>query len=521
MASKNSSSSLDKNRKKHDIPTQSRVTSYFKPSPETSVSRRSDERPPNAVGVKKRFQEPQSRSVSNTLQVSPIKRSCEVVTSDSVSSGNKKKRVIQESPTKETIPVQKHEVIAIDVDSSDGAINSDVDAFPSPLKKKKIARVVKKPIESQTSISSRTSKVFDSSQRKGGLAMRSPNKSSVRDTIPTRVALEEKKNLNREKRSGDPDIETDTITCSPVKKLKRTHSIGSSQEDSVKDNEGQSKLKRCTIVLESMEIKIPSRKQAKDENKSNRKDIVAEKLNFAGKIDGLKRTKTATTRQSAEASTSIMLDSSSLKSSEKKQTALLDTVQKLNDVPKAKAVEYWTQPTVSIRQKNIEKEDSNSVGVTSSTLTKSQPTEDEESKTVQKACQRRIVRRSQLHAAEKNGLSITSKITVGLEEINAGAVVAFRQTYQDIETLLDLKLDVRICPDFNKALQIPKRVLPNSFHVNFNFFMKRKPVEHIEALRSQRIDCHRYSHAVDLHSVIYGILMVKQYLFKAYLLCLR
>lgn len=501
--------------------SQSRVTSFFKPSPETSVSRKNEERESSdhtikfpAVGVKKRFQESSIRSVSHTLPVSPIKKGCEVLTSDSVSIGNIRKQVVQDIPSKKRSPVHRHEVVAIDMDSSDGTSNLDIDVFPSPQKKKRIARVVKKPLESQISTTPRTSKVFDLSQKKGGLAMRSPNKSSIRDNVPTRMALEEKKNLNREKRSMAPDIEIDAITCSPVHKLKRTHSVSSSQEDSIKDNEGQPRIKRCTVVLENFETNAHSRKQAKDENKSRRKEVVAEKLDFAGKIDAIKMSKTVTVRNPAETSTKT--DGASSRLSDKKQPVPPDFVKNLNNVSKVKPVELCDQSTISITQKKPRQEESiiTSVDVDkmpldtiSSTHANSQVTQKEGSEIVQRVSQRRILRRSTLHSAEKDGLSITSKITVGLEEINAGAVVAFKQTYQDIETLLDLKLGVIICPDFKKALQTPKRILPNSFHVNFNFFMKRKPVEHIEALRSQHIDCNRYPHAIDLHTVIYGILM--------------
>lgn len=505
-------------KKKYESSSQSRLTSFFKPSPEAHVSKKGQERNDSLakkIGVKKRIIQESPTKVVNHTRVSPVKsHEAQVVTNNSVPNVKIRKRIIQNSSSREESPVKKNEVIAIDLDSSDKDSILEEELFPSPQKKFKIAKVAKRPIEIHSSLISKPSMLPDYSTKKAGLAMRSPNKSSlVRDYIPARVALEEKKSLNREKRSAVPE---DDI-FSPVKKLKRTHSVTSSQGDNVKGNEERRSCKTTdqqepvvkpsfVTLFDCTSNSFSNQSQSKDENKSKTSEILSENLNFTGKIDAAKKVKPTTTRNFPETSTKNNVSSSRHRVSESKSSAISpDVSKKQKEIVKVKVTSksVETKPkkeesTVNVQNVDKVTKDAKSEGV-----------KNKEAEILHKAP--RIVRRSALNTTEKNGLSISPKIIVGLEEIEAGAVVAFRETYKDIETLLDLNLDVTICPDIKKTLQITKRVLPNNSHANFKFYMNRKPVEHIEALRSQRVDCYQYPHALDLHTVIHEILRVRRF----------
>jgi hypothetical protein len=241
-------------------------------------------------------------------------------------------------------------------------------------------------------------------------------------------------------------------------------------------------------------------------------------LNFTGKIDAAKKVKPTTTRNFPETSTKNNVSSSRHRVSESKSSAISpDVSKKQKEIVKVKVTSKKSDDArKTVSDKSIEtkpKKEESTVNVQNvdkvTKDAKSEGVKNKEAEILHKTP--RIVRRSALNTTEKNGLSISPKIIVGLEEIEAGAVVAFRETYKDIETLLDLNLDVTICPDIKKTLQIIKRVLPNNSHANFKFYMNRKPVEHIEALRSQRVDCYQYPHALDLHTVIHEILRVRRF----------
>ena len=496
-------------KKKYESSSQSRMTSFFKPSPEAHVSKKGQERNDSLakkIGVKKRIIQESPTKVVNHTSVSPVKsHGAQVVTNNSVPNVKIRKRIIQNSSSREESPVKKNEVIAIDLDSSDKDSILEEELFPSPQKKFKIAKVAKRPIEIHSSLISKPSMLPDYSTKKAGLAMRSPNKSSlVRDSIPARVALEEKKSLNREKRSAVPE---DDIFF-PVKKLKRTHSVTNSQGDNVKGNEERPVVNPSFVTLfDCTSNSFSNQSQTKDENKSKTSEILSEKLNFTGKIHAAKKAKPTTTHNFPETSTKNNVSSSRHRVSESKSSAISpDVSKKQKEIAKVKVTSHKsveTKPkkeesTVNVQNVNKVTKDAKPEGV-----------KNKEAEILHKAP--RIVRRSALNTTEKNGLSISPKIIVGLEEIEAGAVVAFRETYKDIETLLDLNLDVTICPDIKKTLQITKRVLPNNSHANFKFYMNRKPVEHIEALRSQRVDCYQYPHALDLHTVIHEILRVRRF----------
>ena len=127
---------------------------------------------------------------------------------------------------------------------------------------------------------------------------------------------------------------------------------------------------------------------------------------------------------------------------------------------------------------------------------------------------RRIISRSAVNAANKHGLSVNSNIIVGLEEISSSAVVAFQHIYKNIETLLDMNLDVRTAPNIEWCVENPRCLLPNRSHVNFRFFMKRGECgDHIGALNALRTVSYRYyPHAQDLHAIVHDILKVRYYL---------
>ena len=502
-----SKSTSNVSKKKYESSSQSRLTTYFKPSPEAYVLKNRRERnDPDShtkkVGVRKRIiKESPSKTVPQT-RISPVKRSHEVITKISVSAVEKRKRVTHDSPIRDESSMKKHELIAIDLDSSDRDSNLEEELFSSPLKKLTTAKVAKRPLE--------TSKLPDYSTKKAGLAMRSPNKSSlVRDNIPTRIALEEKKNLNREKRSSVPDDNVDII-FSPVKKLKRTHSGSNSQLDPFKGIEDRPGRKPSIVVLSSSTSNsVLSYNQMKDDNKSKICEIFAEKLDFEGKIDAVQKVKSTTTRNIPEASTSTGNNESSFRqrvTKSKRPAASPDFSKKQKEIVREKATE--TSGESISKKKSKTRESAVAIVNVDEAITKAKPQADKQAEISKKAV--RIVRRSALNTTEENGLSISSKIIVGLEEIHAGAAVAFRETHKDIETLLDLNLDMAVCPNVKKALQISTRNLQNDPHVNFKFFMNRKPASHIEALRSLRVDCYQYPHAVDLHTVIHKILMVKQ-----------
>ena len=317
-------------KKKYESSSQSRMTSFFKPSPEARVSKKGQERNDSLakkIGVKKRIIQESPTKVVNHTSVSPVKsHGAQVVTNNSVPNVKIRKRIIQNSSSREESPVKKNEVIAIDLDSSDKDSILEEELFPSPQKKFKIAKVAKRPIEIHSSLISKPSMLPDYSTKKAGLAMRSPNKSSlVRDYIPARVALEEKKSLNREKRSAVPE---DDI-FSPVKKLKRTHSVTSSQEDNVKGNEERPVVKPSFVTLfDCTSNSFSNQSQSKDENKSKTSEILSENLNFTGKIDAAKKVKPTTTRNFPETSTKNNVSSSRHRVSESKSSAISPDVSK-------------------------------------------------------------------------------------------------------------------------------------------------------------------------------------------------
>jgi hypothetical protein len=501
-----SSSTSSVSKRKDESSSQSRLTYYFKPNPEASVLRKNLERNGSSfnakdIGFKKRKTQ---ESPTKVARISPVKISHGVTANSSVAAVKKRKRVIRDSPIKEETLVKKNEVIAIDLDSSDRDSSLEEELGLSPLKKLMSPRVAKRPDKLPSFLTVSTN-LPDILTKKAGLAMRSPNKSSsVRENISSQIAFEEKKNLNRGKRSAVPDDNVDII-CSPVKKLKRSHS----QEDPAKGVKDRVRRKPSIVLLgNSTSNSVSSHSQMKDENKSKVSDIFAEKLDFEGKIDAAKKTKPTATRNIPEASilTENNASSSRQRVTKSKRSAASPDLTKKQKKIKEKVTET---PEKSIPEKRSTSKESAvaAVNVDEAIIkTKSQAAKEAE---ISEKTSRRIVRRSQ-HTTEENGVSISSKITVGLDEIQAGAVVAFRETYKDMETLLDLNLDTTICSDFQKALQISIRNLPNDSHVNFKFFINRKPVNYIDALRSLHVDCYQYPHAVDLHIVIHQFLMVNQ-----------
>ena len=144
------------------------------------------------------------------------------------------------------------------------------------------------------------------------------------------------------------------------------------------------------------------------------------------------------------------------------------------------------------------------------TLAGNRETESEKNTEIpKKIFKRTIVRRSCILPSENVGVS-TNDLRV--EEVAGGVIVPFLQTYKDLETLLDMDLEIRFCSDLNSTLQHPRNILRNSL-CNFNFFMNRKSKDpsndHLDALGSLRcINSYQYPHPLVFHSIIHKIILV-------------
>lgn len=373
-----------------------------------------------------------------------------------------KKRIIPNSPIRniQWPPVKEINVIEItDSESNDEKTENDVFAFPlSPPKK---AKAVKRPLPQMSSIP-RSFKTEDYSQKKGSLGLCNIQLSSGNSI---RSALEEKKNVN-------------------IGKAKRQHGSSTLNRPDISDMEDREENRllnekkfKCESLMSSQEdwdkssgpVPYPETKRPKTADKSSKKYV-----------------------------SSQIQQENPTKFREEKE----DTMSTKSPSGKRKKEEVSTMKPVDVNE--VKDGGSNLSLQQTEVLAPVLKADNREApnKTV------RIIRRSSIRRPEeKDRFSINSKIEVGLEEIGAGAAVAFRQTYKDIETLLDMNLGVRISHNFQWCMKNSRRPLANRFHVNFKFFMNRG--DHIGAIASLRsVNCYEYPHNADLHSIIHEILMV-------------
>ena len=98
------------------------------------------------------------------------------------------------------------------------------------------------------------------------------------------------------------------------------------------------------------------------------------------------------------------------------------------------------------------------------------------------------------------------------EKVAEAVSVSFMQTHKDLETLLDMAMEVRFCSDLESTLKRWKFYRRQSW-INFNVLMIRKSEDqaedHLEALGSLRmVQTGEYPHPRVLHAVIHQIMMV-------------
>lgn len=374
-----------------------------------------------------------------------------------------KKRIIPDSPVK-----------VIDIDSLS---SEDDELVFSPPRK---AKAVKRPLPQMTSIPWRTN-TEDNSQKKTGLVMRNSQQPA---TSSFRPVLEEKKNFNMEKTKRQNSADSDVIVedgedhrNGNVKKIKYQKS---SQEDSIKTSKQiQSSATNNNKIFDS------SSKNQVSSKIQNRVSFGKEK--DTSKIKKSKSERTQDLFKDLFASTSSEESNLNLEEKQfKKRSEVLPVFKPKLEVPSKSSLEKGKRVETTV------------VDI------------DEQSRPLLKTLKKPkiLIRRSTLNSEQKDKLSIGSSIVVGLDEIGAGAAVAFRQTYKDIPTLLDMKLDVRDCPNYQRCVKnTRRRPLSNSFHVNFEFYMKKD--NQMGALDSVcPFDLHRYPDPADLHSILYKILMV-------------
>lgn len=441
-------------KKATDFSNQSRLTTFFKPSPEAHLSRKDEE-------------EMQMKSVFQGKVI--------------------KKRIINDFPTKEVKrePVKTMEVIAIDSDSSSHQDSNWEDSSPSPKKLKLAAKVAKRPM-TQTSTLMKTSKsikVPEPPLKKPGLMMRTNHVPST----SVRLALEEKKNFNADTSRrvvvcpDVPDMEVDLMpNSSRDKSLKRSQSFNSSQDDWNEDS-------RSFPNSPSNPKRNKSSRNEKNENLSDRS---LEKHPKRSKLENAKNnSETSKTRT--------------------ENALFAPNKKKRSGSPVPFPVALTTKKSLS---ENSKKELTEMNACTKTISIKSN-CQAKSAEVPQKTLMKNIVRRSAIRSSENPSLSINSKVVVNLEEITSGVTVAFQQTYKDLETLLDMQLGTRFCSNLQMTMDHPRNLLANSFRTNFNFFMNRKDKDTtkdcLEALGSLRcISRYQYPHPDVLHTIIHQIMKV-------------
>lgn len=386
----------------------------------------------------------------------PIKVEENIVTISPVPRKRVKKIIIPVSPVKSVnmSPGNKTDVIdVIDSDSSE-----DNSSFPTSPPKK--AKAVKRPLPQITRIP-RSFKTENCSQKEVGLPVCN-NQQPM--TSFNRPALEEKKNVN-------------------IKKPKRKHSFTMLNHPDISDIEDQEENR----ILKEKKFKCENFKSSQEDSdkmsapvqenyhETNRQHIVDKTLNVSSQKQQQERPKLGNEKY----------ETATQSPSEKTKRTEMPTVTLMNV---DKVIDEGSYRSIGKKQASV---------IVVKTDKREAPNKEV-----------RVVRRSSIRRPEeKDRLLISSKIEVGLEEIGTGAATAFKQTYKDIETLLDMDLGVRVCPNFQLCFKKSRRPLANRFHVNFNFFMNRG--DHVGAMDSlPSLTSCQYPHHADLHSIIYEILMV-------------
>ena len=448
-------------KKKMDGGSQSRMTNYFKPSPEAHVSRRNDEQ-------------------MRTVPVLPA-------------ANGSRKRIICDSPTREAkcITAKIKEIISIDSDTSQQDSYSSLDEMISSPKKPKIAKIAKRPIAQSTSSFKNLKSIDDLKPEPSLKKLGTKNQLVMRTnhSTSTRLALEEKKisNIDRKMCLNVPDIETD------LKKKKLTQSINNSQEDDCGDN--SSSFPSSPTELKRSFVKKSSQNEKIGKCLSKELEIFPEN-NFQN--------------SKSEISLNVTESKSSANVNTSKQNKKIrsDLPEICPGPSKTEKFLPSSKESGKVKVSPIDVDESS----TDTIRTKCETESEKSTKIPKKTFKRPIVRRSCIPPPENLGLSINSKVDVRLEEITAGVTVSFLQTYKDLETLLDMDLEIQFCSDLKSTLQHPRKILTNS-RVNFNFFMNRKEKDpakdHLDALGSLRcINSYQYPHPQVLHTVIHQIMMV-------------
>lgn len=123
---------------------------------------------------------------------------------------------------------------------------------------------------------------------------------------------------------------------------------------------------------------------------------------------------------------------------------------------------------------------------------------------------KRIIRKSALNAdntSQQDSIHISKKMLADYEATRQGARLAYMDSHKDLETLLGMQLDRRLCPDLSQAISCERNVLSNRYHVNFEFFMQRDDYEAaVSSMRS--VSRNHYPNKKDLHAILYSIIEV-------------
>ena len=110
-------------------------------------------------------------------------------------------------------------------------------------------------------------------------------------------------------------------------------------------------------------------------------------------------------------------------------------------------------------------------------------------------------------------MSVTSKFEAGPDEVNLAARSAFMSTYKDLETLLEMNGESRMCHDLPWAASNSRNQLSKRYHTNFNFFLScdNQELGAMGALR--RLGRYHYPCPEDVHSILFRIIAVNCRLF--------
>lgn len=477
--------------------------------------------PTRPIPVTKRsidFNISQSR-VTQFFKPDPEKFSEQAVEKRSLLNDSTNKQDVSLQPADQDAKTTPKKITEVTVDSTSSDQESETEPIGSSPRKK--ARVVKKAL---FSTKNGIPKEFDPLLRKPGLVMRNNQTTQA----PNRQALEEKKHVNTENaKLGKRRILINSISdpiCGDPGESEPTHNknfkftqsrndiqgIAASEDGKNKIPTGSSK---SSIFSNYFQTKTASLAKSKRHSDSEESLLNLDLLNpYDEKCKPSKKIKTLSqVRKPPQADA----NSQEQNLNRKKRSASPNPSQSAGTLLERNASRPDLINSSSEKRQKIAVGLSDVDSIRLESVLQAQnlrniSSHEKSNNSENQLNQRRIVRRSLNTPKIEEKLSICPKIVVGSEEISAAAAVAFRQTYRDIETMMDMNLDIRISPDFKWCMTNSKCALPNRFHVNFRFFMKRgESGDHNGALSSLRAVNHLYyPNAQDLHTTIHEVLMV-------------